>query len=112
VNSIPDRDVVLNVLRGQNGQWHVTVQGFSQPLASFQNLQAACAWAIDHARPTRGRVFVNEIPVIWGNSSDLRFPAVRGQMKSPYHDNVGLSVSAQAVLTSEADECNTDINAR
>jgi len=50
----------FRVLRGQNNQWHVTAQDYRQPLASFDSLHAACAWAIARAKPKRRRVFVEE----------------------------------------------------
>ena len=59
----PDQEssLVLSVIRGNNNQWPVTAQDFHETLASFDNPQAACAWAIARAKPERGRVFVEEL---------------------------------------------------
>ncbi len=84
--------LVLSVSLGQNKKWHVSLLDFSQPLASFDNPQAACVWAIAVAKPKRGKVLVEElaaplpasphgnapetfkfsIPVVWTDSQDSR----------------------------------------
>lgn len=92
---------VLSVLRGPNQQWHVSAQdNLRQPLATFDNPQAACAWAIAHAQPKRGRVLVEElansdapspnecmntvdtfvfsIPVTWTEGRDSRYRSTHG----------------------------------
>ena len=71
MNSIPDCDVVLSVLDGQNEQWHVTAQEASKPLASFDNPLAACAWAIERAKPMGSRIFDNEVLLDWERAGDL-----------------------------------------
>jgi hypothetical protein len=73
-----ENDLVLNVLLGQNKEWHVIAQDFRQPLASFDNPHSACAWAIARAKPKRGRVIVEKIPVAWTDSGDSRFKSARG----------------------------------
>ena len=92
-------DLVFSVLRAHNTQWHVTTQDSRQLLASFDNPQAACAWAIARAKPQRGKVFVEELagstraftrnrapepelfeysmPVTWTESADSRFKTAR-----------------------------------
>ena len=72
MNSIPDRNADLSVLHGQDEQWHVTSQDISKPLASFDNPQAACAWAIERAKPMRSRIFVEEILLDWEFAGVLR----------------------------------------
>jgi hypothetical protein len=78
MNSIQDRDTVLSVLRGQNEQWHVTTPKASKPLASFNNPQAACAWAIDRSKPMGSKIFVDEILLAWERAGDLRPSKTRG----------------------------------
>ena len=56
-----DGDFVLSVSLGQSNQWHVSARDVSHPLASFDEPQAACAWAIAVARPKRGKVLVEEL---------------------------------------------------
>jgi hypothetical protein len=90
-----DQEVVFSVSHGQDRRWHVTTQDSPQPLVSFDDPQAACAWAIERAKPRRGKVFVEKratatanslrdrvpapdlfeywIPVIWTDSADSRF---------------------------------------
>jgi hypothetical protein len=94
-----ESDFILSVSRGQNQQWHVSVQEVQQPLATFNTPQAACAWAIARAKPRRGRVLVEEletddagyadaalkttgsfkfsIPVAWTDNSQSRLPSAR-----------------------------------
>lgn len=55
-----ENNLDFRVSLGQNNQWYVTAQDFCQPLASFDSLHEACAWAIARARPKRSRVFVEE----------------------------------------------------
>jgi hypothetical protein len=64
--SIRESDVVLSVELGQDKQWHVTTQEIPQPLASFDNPQSACAWALWSVQPKRGKVLVAGIPVVVG----------------------------------------------
>jgi hypothetical protein len=64
MNSMQESDVVLSVARGQDEQWHVTTQESLQPLASFGSPQSACAWALGHAKPKRGQVFIGGTPVV------------------------------------------------
>ena len=66
MDSVEESDVVLSVTLGQHEQWNVTTQEFPHPLASFSNPQAACAWAIQRAKPKRSRVLIGEIPVVVG----------------------------------------------
>ena len=54
---------VLTVLRGHNDRWHVVVDNFRQPLATFERPHDACAWAIARAKSKRARIFVENIPV-------------------------------------------------
>ena len=89
----PKGNLILSVSLGQNKQWYVSAQDLSHPLASFDNPQAACAWAIAVAKPKRGKVLVEEltsppasphdfrnapetfkfsIPVAWTDSGDSR----------------------------------------
>ena len=90
---------VLSVSRGQNAQWHVIAQGLDHPLASFEDAQEACAWAIAVAKAKQGKVLVEErtartpaaqnnganpseafkfsIPVTLTGSQDLRFKSSR-----------------------------------
>jgi hypothetical protein len=72
-----ENDVVLSVLLGENQQWHVTTQNFSGPLASFDDPRSACEWAIQRAKPTRGKVLVEEIPVAWDTKSGSRLNCAR-----------------------------------
>lgn len=74
-----ESDLILSVSRGQNEQWRVTANDFGQPLATFDDPQAACAWAIARAKPRRGRVFFEAIPVTWTDSGDSLFKSVRSQ---------------------------------
>jgi hypothetical protein len=55
-----ESDLVLNVSRGQDSRWHVIVDDFHQPLASFDSPHDACAWAIARAIGKRGKVFVGD----------------------------------------------------
>lgn len=73
-----ENNFVLSVLLGKDKQWHVIAQDFRQPLASFDNPQSACGWAIARAKPKRGSVMVEEIPVAWTDSSDSRFKSACG----------------------------------
>jgi hypothetical protein len=61
--SIKERDAVLNVIVGHDAQWHVTSEHSLQPLASFDDPQSACAWAIQRVKPVQGRVAVDGIPI-------------------------------------------------
>jgi hypothetical protein len=58
-----ESNLVLRVLRGHNNRWHVIVDDFRQPLATFEGPHDACAWAIARAKSTRGKVFVENISV-------------------------------------------------
>jgi len=40
-------NVVLSVVRSSQQEWHVMAEDVSEPLASFADPQAACAWAIE-----------------------------------------------------------------
>jgi hypothetical protein len=93
------KDLVLSVAPGQNNQWHVTALDSTDPLASFDDPQTACAWAVALAKPKQGRVVVEElapsdttsardlrnppeafkfsIPVTWTESRDSRFRSAR-----------------------------------
>ena len=64
-----ESNLVLSVLRGQDNRWHVTAQGFSQPLDSFGSPHEACAWALARAEPKRGRVFVEKALVDYSGSA-------------------------------------------
>ncbi len=55
--------LVLRVLRGHNNRWHVIVDDFRQPLATFEGPHDACAWAIARAKDECGKIFVENIPV-------------------------------------------------
>ena len=62
MNFVLKPNAVLSVARGHDQQqWHVTTQDLTKPLASFNDAQAACAWAIARARPVQGRVLVEEM---------------------------------------------------
>jgi hypothetical protein len=96
-----ESNVVLSVSLTKNKQWHVTWKDSKQPLASFDNPQAACAWAIAQAKPKGGRVLVEEmvasspaslpdgmnapnifkssIPVTWTDSGYSQFKFVGGK---------------------------------
>lgn len=54
-------NVVLSVVRSNQQEWHVMAEDVSEPLASFADPQAACAWAVERATPLNGRVLVEEI---------------------------------------------------
>jgi hypothetical protein len=54
-------NVVLSVVRSNQQEWHVMAEDISEPLASFTDPQAACAWAVERATPLNGRVLVEEI---------------------------------------------------
>ena len=54
-------NVVLSVVRSSQQEWHVMAEDVSEPLASFADPQAACAWAVERAAPLNGRVLVEEI---------------------------------------------------
>lgn len=74
-----ESDLVLSVSRGKNKQWHVTAHDFRQPLTTFDNPQAACAWAIARAKLKRGRVFLEGILVTWSDNGGSLFKSVRSQ---------------------------------
>jgi hypothetical protein len=61
----PDQESnpVLTVLRGQNDRWHVVLDDYRRPLATFDGPHDACAWAIARAKDKRARIFVENIPV-------------------------------------------------
>ena len=62
MNFVLKPNTVLSVVRGHDPQqWHVTAQDMANPLASFNDPQAACAWAIARARSVQGRVLVEEM---------------------------------------------------
>jgi hypothetical protein len=54
-------NVVLSVVRSNQQEWCVMAEDVNEPLASFADPQAACAWAIERATPLNGRVLVEEI---------------------------------------------------
>ena len=60
MNSHTENNLVLSVWLGQNKQWHVSARDFSLPLASFDNPQVACAWAIAVARAKHAKVLIEE----------------------------------------------------
>ena len=60
---------VLSVSLGENNQWHVSARDVSRPLASFDEPQAACAWAIAVAKPRRGKVLVEELAASYPGST-------------------------------------------
>jgi hypothetical protein len=94
-------NVVLSESPGKDKQWQVTAEDFKQPLASFDNPQAACAWAIAQAKFQGGKVLIEEletitsasvhedmntppmskysIPVVWTESGYSRFKYTRSQ---------------------------------
>jgi hypothetical protein len=72
-----ESNLVLKVMLGEDKEWHVIVQDFHKPLASFDNPHSACAWAIARAKPKRGRVIVETIPVEWIDGGDSRFTPAR-----------------------------------
>jgi hypothetical protein len=53
-------NLVLSVSPGHHQQWHVAEPGICPPLATFDTPQAACAWALDYAKPKGGRVVVEK----------------------------------------------------
>jgi hypothetical protein len=62
-------NVVLSVVRSNQQEWCVMAEDVSEPLASFADPQAACAWAIERATPLNGRVLVEEITTPGGNAN-------------------------------------------
>ena len=64
MESVEQRGIDFSVTFGQNEQWHVTTQECPKPLASFKNPKTACEWAIQRAKPVRGRVWIGEVPVV------------------------------------------------
>ncbi len=62
MNFVLKPNTVLSVARDhEQQQWHVMAQDITTPLASFNDPQAACAWAIARARSVQGRVVVEEM---------------------------------------------------
>ena len=54
---------VLNVVKGMDHRWYVLINELDAPIAFFDTPHEACAWAIAHAKPKRGRVFLEKTPV-------------------------------------------------
>ena len=52
-------NVVLSVVRSNQQEWCVMAEDVNEPLASFADPQAACAWAIERATPLNGQVLVD-----------------------------------------------------
>ena len=62
-------NVVLSVVRSNQQEWCVMAEDVNEPLASFADPQAACAWAIERATPLNGQVLVEEITTPGGNAN-------------------------------------------
>ena len=63
---------VLSICPGPNKKWHVKDSAARSALASFNNVQDACAWAIEVAQNRQARVVVErtESSVKGGAGSD------------------------------------------
>ena len=100
-------DFILSVVRMQDQKWDVRSQG--QTLATFDNPQSACAWAIAYVKPNLGRVLIEEyatsnstspaentvaafkysIPVLVTGGGDSRFSASRVSKPRLKHSSLG-----------------------
>ena len=77
-------DLVLSVFRGQNDRWHVIVDEFQRPLASFDCPHDACAWAIARAKDARGKVFVENTPVDYSVAVTRPRPASSTRLETKF----------------------------
>ncbi len=49
-------DLLIRMQQGESGQWHVNQVGRPEPLASFEDMEAAVDYASDFAQTSGGRI--------------------------------------------------------